>query len=89
MLLSKVVMVLVTHLATPQLAEKLKSLSLRIGKPGAPPNPPSDTLFLSDLIFQVATIEFEETEPDPSADGKGTVSGDANHLGNIQHVDRE
>ena len=37
----------------------------------------------------MATIEFEETEPDPSADGKGTVSGDANHLGNIQHVDRE
>ena len=51
MLLTKIVMALVTHLATPQLADKLKSLSLRIGKPGAPPNPPSDTIFLSDLIF--------------------------------------
>ena len=42
-------MMMISHLATPQLAEKLRSLSLRIGKPGAPPNPPSDTLFLSDL----------------------------------------
>ena len=42
-------LMMISHLATPQLAEKLRSLSLRIGKPGAPPNPPSDTLFLSDL----------------------------------------
>ena len=42
---------LVIHLATPQIAEKLRSLSLRIGKPVAPPKPPSDTLFLSDLNF--------------------------------------
>lgn len=42
--------VMIDYLATPQLAEKERSLSLRIGKPGAPPNPPSDTLFLLELI---------------------------------------
>ena len=31
-------------------------------------------------FFQEATLEFKEMEPDPSAD--------ANHLGNVQHVDR-
>ena len=44
------VSVMIDYLATPQLAEKERSLSLRIGKPGAPPNPPSDTLFLLELI---------------------------------------
>ena len=40
-------------LARPRLAENLRSLSMRIGKPRLVPNPPSDKLFLIVIRFAI------------------------------------